>query len=419
MDPFVSAFIVCVVVLAGLSYWKPKNSKVVASTQFKGFQRSFLLVFLIMMAADWMQGPYVYRLYAHYGFTMAENGQLFIAGFGSSLVFGTIAGSMADKYGRRLLCIMYGITYMLSCVTKHFNNFGILMVGRLLGGISTSILFSAFESWMVSEHQNLAFSGEWLSETFSLMTVGNGITAIVAGWIAQTAVSYANHPVAPFDVSFVFLLLGTLLIGTSWKENYGDVKTPTMSGILEAAKRIWNTKSILYLGIAQSLFEGAMYTFVFMWTPTLEAGGLTIPHGIIFASFMVCCSIGGTLFEVLTHHMAVEHLMRNVFLASAVIMLVPVFTSDTVLCFGAFLLYEIGVGIFWPGMGTLRSKYVPEEMRATMINLFRMPLNFLVCMILLYVGSLSVAQVFSICVVFFLLCAALQHTVIQTAITGA
>ena len=28
----------------------------------------------------------------------------------------------------------------------------VLMLGRLFGGIATSLLFSAFESWMVSEH---------------------------------------------------------------------------------------------------------------------------------------------------------------------------------------------------------------------------------------------------------------------------
>ncbi len=48
-------------------------------------------------AADWLQGPYVYALYRYYGFTQAEIGRLFIAGFGSSLVFGSIVGSIADK----------------------------------------------------------------------------------------------------------------------------------------------------------------------------------------------------------------------------------------------------------------------------------------------------------------------------------
>ena len=37
----------------------------------------------------------------------------------------------------------------------------------------------------------------------------------------------------------------------------------------------------------QSLFEGSMYTFVFLWTPALSPGGEHLPHGMIFACFMV------------------------------------------------------------------------------------------------------------------------------------
>jgi hypothetical protein len=48
-------------------------------------------------AGDWLQGPYVYALYQHYGYEVGDIGRLFIAGFGSSMVFGTIAGSMADQ----------------------------------------------------------------------------------------------------------------------------------------------------------------------------------------------------------------------------------------------------------------------------------------------------------------------------------
>ena len=48
-------------------------------------------------AGDWLQGPYVYALYQHYGFDRGDIGRLFIAGFGSSMVFGTIVGSLADR----------------------------------------------------------------------------------------------------------------------------------------------------------------------------------------------------------------------------------------------------------------------------------------------------------------------------------
>ena len=36
---------------------------------------------------------------------------------------------------------------------EHIPNMPALMFGRVLGGLSTSLLFSAFESWMVSEHR--------------------------------------------------------------------------------------------------------------------------------------------------------------------------------------------------------------------------------------------------------------------------
>ena len=53
--------------------------------------------FMLVVAGDWLQGPYVYYLYTTYGFGKGDIGQLFIAGFGSSMLFGTIVGSLADK----------------------------------------------------------------------------------------------------------------------------------------------------------------------------------------------------------------------------------------------------------------------------------------------------------------------------------
>ncbi len=57
---------------------------------------NFLKYFLIS-AGDWLQGPHVYALYESYGIKKHEIEILFIAGFGSSMVFGTIVASLADK----------------------------------------------------------------------------------------------------------------------------------------------------------------------------------------------------------------------------------------------------------------------------------------------------------------------------------
>ena len=57
--------------------------------------------------------------------------------------------------GRKRACVTYCIAYILSCITKHSPQYKILMLGRILGGIATSLLFSAFESWLVAEHNKV------------------------------------------------------------------------------------------------------------------------------------------------------------------------------------------------------------------------------------------------------------------------
>eukprot|EP00435_Cladocopium_sp_Y103_P029883 s1988_g7.t1 len=113
-----------------------------SSDSLSRLQRTYLAAYLCAMMADWLQGPFVYALYASYGFTREENATLFVAGFGSSAVFGTFVGSLADKYGRRNFAGLYCLLYLLSCLTKHFKAYWMLMIGRITGGIATSLLFS-------------------------------------------------------------------------------------------------------------------------------------------------------------------------------------------------------------------------------------------------------------------------------------
>ncbi len=76
---------------------------------------------------------------------------------------------------------------MIINLLEHIPHMGTLLVGRILGGLTTSLLFSAFESWMVSEHRKKGFPEELLSSTFAIASWGNGVMAITAGFLAQYA----------------------------------------------------------------------------------------------------------------------------------------------------------------------------------------------------------------------------------------
>lgn len=87
-----------------------------------------------------------------------------------------------SRSGRKRAALTYCVTYTLGCLTKHFNSFWVLAGGRVLCGIATSLLFSAFESWLVSEHFKRGFHADWLGSTFSsAVFLGNGLMAILSG----------------------------------------------------------------------------------------------------------------------------------------------------------------------------------------------------------------------------------------------
>ncbi|CAM9632541.1 unnamed protein product [Pylaiella littoralis] len=187
-----------------------------AAPAFRRFQAKYLAVYLTVMLADWLQGTNMYTLYLSYD---VDVGTLFLTGFSSAAVFGTFLGMFVDRFGRRNGCIVFCLLEVLINILEHIPDMRVLLLGRVLGGISTSLLFSAFESWMVSEHRKQDFPEEWLASTFSVATVGNGIMAVFAGVIAQVA-SDKLGDIGPFQAAIALTLLAMALL-MMWDENYG------------------------------------------------------------------------------------------------------------------------------------------------------------------------------------------------------
>lgn len=263
-----------------------------------------------------------------------------------------------------------------------------------------------------------------MGKSFSYAQYGNSLIAIIAGQIANRAASYAEFKpttpdsgfytggyLGPFDVSLVLLIICGILAAYLWEENYGGgckssedegsdnwknadstAATGALKGAFDATVR---NPNILSCGIISSLFEGSMYIFVFMWTPALKTlaiaemgetaftaqGGL--PFGVIFSTFMVCCMAGSSIFSIAMESMKPEQLAVIVFGIAAVAFQLVVSSTSATMTFLATNLFEMCVGMYFPSMGTMKGMIVPENKRAAIYNLFRIPLNFIVLFSLL------------------------------------
>jgi len=382
----------------------------------KDLQRRFLSVFWLLRCADWLQGPYFYEVYASKVFggapaSMAMISRLFLTGFASTALFGPSVGRAIDNYGRKKGTLAFSILYSIGALSTKSPLLMVLLFGRVMSGIGTSLLFSAPESWLVGESQKSGDdpNGEYLGETFGLAYAGDSIVAIIAGQLASLAAS-RRGPTGPFEMSTGFLLAGGLLASLLWKENLAAKSSGDSDGskpsIRDAIKVVRDDPKIMMVGGVQSLFEAAMYIFVLQWPPAIAAAvaksfgeGAVTPYGTVFSCFMACCLFGSTLFGQFAKMKGptTEGVTAGMLAIATIAMSTATFTvsspsiaSSLPALIASFFAFEACVGMYFPSIGTLRSKYIPDSHRSVIMNLFGIPLNVLVVSVFMFVKYLGV-----------------------------
>jgi len=365
--------------------------------EFDTFRRSYLSVYLVIMLADWMQGTHMYTLYLSYNVNISA---LFLTGFLSGAIFAPFLGSLVDKFGRKRSCIVYCLLEIVINWLEHYSSFNTLLLGRVFGGISTNLLFSSFESWMATEHRKRGFPEEWMARTYSECSVGNGATAILAGILAQVLEDSFGH-IGPFQGAIALTALALVLI-LQWEENYGEPQegkhesSSLYKQFTDGWKLVASDSKVLRIGLIQALSEGGIYTFVFMWVPTLLSmnppGG--VPTGCVFSALMMAITIGGIVFQPLERFVATKITTKAkasecsavfAYTMAGFSMAVPALClccAPVSVCFErilvSFIVIEFCVGLSSPIAGMLRSKYVPDAYQGAIMNIFRLPLNAVV-----------------------------------------
>jgi MFS family permease len=374
-----------------------------AALAARKFQIDYFSVYALAVAADWLQGPHIYAIYK-YEMNLPEKvvAALYAAGFISGALSATFAGNLADRYGRRLACLVYCASYAATCLTMLSSNLYVLLLGRLCGGVSTTLLFSVFEAWMISEFHARGLDGCGaleLSDVFGRATTLSCLVAIASGIVGDVLVAYMGGRVWPFLAAAACCVAAGLLIVKTWGENHGAKvpnQTSSLADIRNTLRIIFADVRILSLGIASCVFEGTMYLVVFFWSAALKSARARaaassgaakaaeeegeLPFGLIFSSFMCAMMAGSALFSLMG-----AHTRENVgFMLMAVVLVVSCCLSSAVLVpserwvFWAVCLVEACIGAYFPSMSFLKSEVVDDGVRGRVYSLLRMPLNVFV-----------------------------------------
>lgn len=352
---------------------KPKedgsaNQDVTKLTAFLALRRKYLPAILLFKLADWLQGPYFYQVYRSMEdddgkpiLSTSNISTLFVVGFASSMLLGSSIGSLIDKFGRKLGCLLCGILGIGSCLVLHSQKWHLLVLGRVCGGTYSALLYTAFEAWLASAASTDKVS-EGIGTILGEQQFYDGLCAIAAGVVADF-VAEKWSVTAVFNLSALCFALGSAVVMTTWSNVH---TAPSQMG--KQNRSIWGTISsalssmtydvrIPMLGLVQTMFEGSMYCFVMMWAPAVIKAlePHKPPFGLIFSCFMLSTSLGSAFFGLYTSNGNKNKLSGALTIALALAsaaLLTPVFSLESVSPFPklvvAFCIFEACVGIYFP-----------------------------------------------------------------------
>lgn len=383
---------------AGVLYYRTLATPKVAAVDkvavrlpvsFVAFQRTFLAVFFLASVADALQMVYSEALYESFGLRRKEIATLFAVGYGSSLSLGTIIAASADYIGRKRACMLYGFFQVLGCLAKQYPDFRVLCFAHVSLGIATSLLYSSFESWMIVEHEKMGFRQEWLSESFWLMAFSNGIVATGSGALANAVANYQGFiGPAPLILATVTALLSILVVKRAFTENVGT--SSNLWRPLEHAIQSLSDKKVLLLGWTQVCFDFSVIIFWFLWTPTLVADGREVHSGVIFTRLMASMMIGTTIAACLLqgpYYLRPEIFLPYVLIVGGLSLFLPAYAHQELrVLLWCFCVFHICVGVALPSLARLRSMYIPNDRRAAVMSIYRVPVYAAVLVVMIKGG---------------------------------
>lgn len=231
---------------------EPKDFVAESDTRVADFVKQYLAGHLLAFAADWLQvsrvrfwpgppesrgssplllfflgltvvvtskGPHLYAVYK-YDKKLEETyvAALYATGFISAALSAVFVGQLADKFGRKRACLIYCATYTACCLSMLSDNLYILFGGKLCGGVSTTLLYSVFDAWMITEYHKRGLEAEHLSlgTLYGWLTSLTSIVAITTGIVGEILVSFTGTKTSPFLLAVVVLGGAATWISSTW-----------------------------------------------------------------------------------------------------------------------------------------------------------------------------------------------------------
>lgn len=405
-------------------------------------------------------GTHLYVLYEGYGFSVAS---LYCLGFLTGAITAPITGPLIDRIGRKKSALLYCALEVGINMLEQFPFLSGLIVSRVVGGVTTNLLSTVFETWLDTEYRNRGFAKEEYETLMRDSVVVSNLAAIASGYLAHVlAESFGNT--GPFEGAVTCTAVAFAVIFFLWNENYGksgedEESNSPIAQLKETLTFIKSDSKVTRVCITQGLTLGSLHIFIFLWSPLLKefsAGckgyvwGLDSQgepaYGLIFGAYMAAGVLGGLFSPIVRRFvtfilspltkgkvpetvtvdgeeepvraMDIEFQGAFCYFFCALLLLAPSLLSATgeytfSIALFSFIAYEFSVGIYSPCEGMMRSIYIPPESRGSIMTVPSIIVNVAVALGVVSTESISNQTALCVISVMMMTCGFLQLSMVS------
>ena len=391
-------------------------------------------------------------------------------GFITGAITAPITGPLIDKFGRKKSALLYCALEVGINMLEQFPFLSGLIVSRVVGGVTTNLLSTVFETWLDTEYRNRGFPEEEYETLMRDSVVVSNLAAIASGYLAHVlAESFGNT--GPFEGAVTCTAVAFAVIFFLWNENYGKLGQNDKEGeeskssspiaqLKETITFIRSDSKVMRVCITQGLTLGSLHIFIFLWSPLLKefAGGCKGPlwgldgqgepaYGLIFGAYMAAGVLGG-LFSPMVRRfvtfilspltkgqvpqtvtvdgdeepvraMDIEFQGALCYFTCALLLLAPSLLPATgeytfSIALFSFIAYEFSVGIYSPCEGMMRSIYIPPESRGSIMTVPSIIVNVAVALAVVSTESISNQTALCVISVMMMTCGFLQLSMVSS-----
>lgn len=295
-----------------------------------------------------------------------------------------IFGNIADVYGRKdamvYALVLMGVATLCIGLTPSYDSIGViapvlLIVFRLLQGISFGAEFGTASTWVVEQaarSKYRAFWGAWVGFAIPIgLLLGFGSVIFVKSLMTSEDFTSWGWRIF-FIVGFLVAIVG-LIIRTRTMDSFVFEQHKSQIAILKyPASQVWREMpwTILRTSLVNAMFGGAFFLYFVFGTGYMKAVGFSGNQpeeiGLIAAAFMLVFMIIGSFLADYINR-------RTILLTAAVVLLIFALPYFYLVNTGSFLLAAIaeiiGFGfVFGFGYGAIPTFYTenfPTRYRAS------------------------------------------------------